>query len=277
MIATQGRINRELAKTGACASGREFNVPDEAKRKWDRLRDMRKRHPGLLAKEGWYDVKGVEALTEDLRQLLLGWDQRTKPTRWLLRQGRITQQQASELGDQLNLDSTIRFRLSCRHKDLLRVAETDHYKTCYGTSYGGTGWRGIQMLRFLIDPDMGVLYIPDKSGNFLWRAFVRLVFMPKSAGYGLFVYRTYGNANEMAILSKLNGIIPVFRPEEYCPEYYDVWSGKGKRLDENKLYSASLVSNPVITKVVWSDHAAIFDETRKRITMWGVPLARTRK
>jgi len=259
-VSTQNRINRELAKTGR--SG--YSVSPEAKVKWKRLRDMRRRHPVLLAIEGWYEAEiGLDAIPEYYRKLLAGWDKKTKPTRWLLRNGLITDQQASEIGGSLKLGETVRFKLSARHKDIVRVAESRHYRSCFGLHGSKDGWRGTQQLRYLVDPDMGIIYVPDAGGDYLWRAFVRLVQLPDKPGHGLVVYRTYGNSEEQTILSRLDEIIPVYRPYKYSLQEP---SELGYR-SPIKLYSASRCANPVISKAVWSDHRCLLDETRQRLFM----------
>jgi hypothetical protein len=221
--------------------------------------DVRPRHKKLLEIEGWYEAPFQRDLVPaDLLNAYDLWAAeggRTKFTRWLLRRGRIDDKRASELGKVLK---PINFKLSCRHNDLLRLAETEHYRSCFAS------WRGAQQLRYLADPDIAIVFVPDKAGKFLWRALVRLVICGGPTYYGLVVYRRYGDSNEAGIFRRLNQILPVFLAYQ---------RGNGARNSSEQLRSATIANNEIIGKHVWSDHWAKL--VNGRITMYAVPMTNT--
>jgi len=225
--------------------------------------DIRPRHKKLLAVEGWYTCDDpLSYLPEEYHKLYSEYVEgkaALKFTRWLLRNGYADNVQASRLGLML---TPVCFKLSCRHGDLLRLSETTHYGTCFRT------WRGTQQLRFLADPDIAVVYVPDSAGKFKWRAICRLVLFKNS--FGLLLYRSYGNANESIILAKLNSIIPLFLSVNCfgVSSFNKEWD---KVLPAPKiLNSASKCSNQIISHHVWSDHWCALDEKTNRLNMRGI-------
>jgi len=83
-----------------------------------------------------------------------------------------------------NLD--IKFELTCRYKDLLRMADSKHYYSCF------ENWRGVQILRYLASPDACLVVVRDSKGDFSSRALVRL--MKRTTGeIVLGINRMYGN------------------------------------------------------------------------------------
>jgi len=147
--------------------------------------------------------------------------------------------------------STLRaseFRLSCRFSDLLRVAETPHYKTCM------TDWRGTQLLRNLADRDVAVIFEPDASGKMRSRAFVRLLRREGDQNTFLGVYRVYGNGLDVkAVLHTLKNRIRVVEMAQRASyaEIYLSWS---------RLY------NPSVAKPIWSDHS--YSLNGKNMNFW---------
>ena len=215
--------------------------------------DVRPRNKKLLSLEGWYTAKvGLETLPHEYNKLVKEYKGRPRSvsfTKWLSKSKKLENEVISETGKLL---MSVTFKLSCRHKDLLRLSETKHYRSCFNR------WRGVQQLRFLADPDIGVLYVPDASGKYLWRTLVRL--MLHNSKHVLLTYKTYGNANESAIFNKMNGIIPVYTA---TAQYLD------GRLWENDLVSATIHNNTVVGRHVWSDHRCVLNPDTMRITMTG--------
>jgi len=82
--------------------------------------------------------------------------------------------------------SRVSFEFSCRYKDLLRMADTKHFGTCFSS------WRGIQKLRFLANPDIALVLIRDSKGDFLARVIVRLL-KTEDSELVLGLNRVYGN------------------------------------------------------------------------------------
>jgi hypothetical protein len=66
--------------------------------------------------------------------------------------------------------SEVRFKLSCQFKDLLRSSETKHFKSCFRKG----SWHSLQPMLRCKNPKFGVIYVPDRSGDFKARAFVHL-------------------------------------------------------------------------------------------------------
>lgn len=80
------------------------------------------------------------------------------------------------------------FELSCRHRDILRCSVTRHFTSCYrpGSLLSSTP------IEACSNPNVAILFDRDRSGQFLWRAFV--VF--KVNGHGIHVGKMYGNPPE---------------------------------------------------------------------------------
>lgn len=203
--------------------------------------DIQTRHPQLLSIEGWYEMDtDFTNLPNKYWKYLAEYNlakTSLKFTRWLAKK-EVDNKIISDIGKYLSSES---FKLSCRHKDLLRLAETTHYNSCF------KHWRGVQQLRYLADPDMCVIFVPDAAGKYKWRALARLVVDPRNNdGFALCVYRSYGNANEQAIFKKLDTIIPV-----YCATQGRMARFSGIGIN---VVSASEIKNKIITSHVWSDH-----------------------
>jgi len=144
------------------------------------------------------------------------------------------------VSDFLNSVRVAKFRLSCRYNDLLRVAETPHYKTCM------SNWRGIQLLRDLADQDMCIIFEPDASGKMRCRMFARLLLDGNNTVLGF--YRIYGNGfDHEAIARSLRGIVTC-ATLSFTYKYF------------KRLRSYSKVHNPAVKKPVWSDHGCSIGE-----------------
>jgi len=215
--------------------------------------DIQPRHPALLALEGWYETNtNTSTFPRNYRSYFTEYKRSgsaLKFTKWLSKKTELDNGEISKIG---NLLQTVKFKISCRHKDLLRLSETKHYTSCFKQ------WRGIQQLRYLADPDIGVVFVPDASGKYLWRALVRLIIDPQdSSKFALVFYKAYGNSNDVAIYEKLNQIIPIY--QNILRSF--------RRNDGNIVYSASEVKNVIISRHVWSDHWCGFDYTTNRLMM----------
>jgi hypothetical protein len=178
-----------------------------------------------------------------------------KFTRWCARNKVLTQPQIAMLGKLLE---PVSFKVSCRHNDLLRLADTNHYKSCF------SGWRGKQQLRYLADPDIGVVFVPDASGKFLWRSLCRLV--RYNEGHALVLHKRYGNTNELAVYNRLNSIAKLF----LAPTLKDDWlRGRGQWLS-----SVTRHNNDIVSRHVWSDHKV--ELRNSRLHIYGVPFDKVR-
>jgi len=154
-------------------------------------------------------------------------------------------QDSDMVADFMAYIQTESIKLSCRYNDILRVADTPHYRTCMGS------WRGIQLLRNLADPDMCVIYLPDKAGNMRCRCFGRLL-LNKNNDTVLGLYRVYGNGFNHDSLSDIFPIKTVSLKTD--SSYYDY-----------DLRSYSKVYNPAVKKPVWSDHTFKYNEDIHRM------------
>ncbi len=200
----------------------------------DKQIDIRPRHPKLMELEGWYDTNII--LRDDYAtwyQRYLDSGSRQKPTRWLSQH--MPESFVSEFGKKLVIT---RFKLSCRHNDMIRLDETPHYKTCMNKAYSF----GRQQLRYLGDPDIALIYVPDAAGKFVWRALVRLVMLER--GYALVHYRIYGNGPTEAIFAKLNESLPLYEAQDIRRE----------KVNSQWLTSPTVHNNPSMLRAIWTDH-----------------------
>lgn len=82
------------------------------------------------------------------------------------------------------------FILSCRHRDILRCSVTKHFTSCYNPN----GIYRHQPYALCCIPNVAIIGKKDRSGAFIWRAFVQLI------EYGnkteLIVFKIYGNPPE---------------------------------------------------------------------------------
>lgn len=102
------------------------------------------------------------------------------------------------------VSQSVEFELSVRYKDLLRMADTKHFDSCFAS------WRGGQKLRFLADNCIAIALIRDSKGDFKSRSIVRLL-ETEEKEIVLGCNRVYGNGLSMEILSSgLAGKIRVF-------------------------------------------------------------------
>ena len=231
----------------------------DGERRGDIRLDVRQRHPSLLRLEGWYEasMKPVDLPSPfcEAHRFYVESGARLKFTRWCARNRVLTQPQIALLGQLLE---PVTFKVSCRHNDLLRLADTKHYKSCF------SGWRGKQQLRYLSDPDIGVVFVPDASGKFLWRALCRLV--RHDEGHALVLQKRYGNTNRLAVYDKLNSMIPLF----LAPTATDKeLQGRGQWLS-----SVTRHNNAIVGKHVWSDHKV--ELRNSRLHIYAVPYPRAR-
>lgn len=193
--------------------------------------DIRPRHKELLKLEGWYDVHPQYTFQHQLVYNKYRESGSTlKFTRWALRNNLISEQEATDIGK----FKPRAFKLSCKYNDLLRLADTPHYGSCY------SGNNGLQQIQYLADPDIAVLYIPDAAGKFMWRALVRLVIVDE--GYGLVMCRAYGNGPTVAIRDELQKVLPIF----YAAYDFDI--------NAITLTSPTKLNNEAILRPIWSDH-----------------------
>lgn len=183
------------------------------KRFTDKRVDIRKRHEFLLSKEGWYD--GVEfplhPFIEGLKRLHTNSGSKLTFTKWCARNNLLTPKQSAAYG---KLTVKEHFRISCRHKDILRMSDTTHFNSCYASKGGNNH----QPLRFLADPDLAIVYTVDKAGNFVSRFILKLAINSESAEnskgvvppYCYVIFPLYGNCNILSILYKLQEDLPIF-------------------------------------------------------------------
>ena len=213
--------------------------------------DIRPRHQALLAIEGWYSTNvDYSVLPNEYRVLADEYvksGSSLKFTRWLIRNGHTTIERASKLGSKLK---PVTFKISCRHNDLLRLADTHHYASCFAS------WRSAQQLRYLADPDVAVVYVPDEAGKFKWRAILRLMLVNNE--HVLLLYRDYGNTNKDLINKKLNKIYPLYLTNKTSFE----------TCDSIQLEGVTRHNNKIVGHHVWSDHWCKL--INNKIQMYGV-------
>lgn len=134
---------------------------------------LRHRNSVLMGMEKWYST---ETPFDNLYYNY--WKESgtsLKFTRWVSRNyPSVSPSELSEWGKILAA-SAFSFKLSCRHNDILRAGDSPHYKSCFRVN----GVNASQPAHYATsDPDIAIVYVPDKAGNFLFRSYVRLVRIP---------------------------------------------------------------------------------------------------
>jgi hypothetical protein len=212
--------------------------------------DFRARHPHLLNVEGWFESQAnIPDWAITYFQAWEQTDRRLKFTRYLTRNG-VDAGKISTLGQAL---VPVTVKLSCRHRDLLRLAETPHYKSCFSETNRG------QLTHFLADPDVAVVYSPDAAGKFVWRALVRLVH--DNQHWALVLYKPYGNGPTDGILSALANKTGL-----------SIYRGQPRAETSGRwLMSPTRHNNRLIISPVWSDHPQQFREGRIHVLCADTP------
>lgn len=80
------------------------------------------------------------------------------------------------------------FILSCRHRDILRCSKTKHFRSCYAP----TGVYKELPFALCCDKNIGIIGKKDRSGDFIWRAFVSLTKNWNGEDL-LYIFKLYGN------------------------------------------------------------------------------------
>jgi len=253
--------------------------------------DIRNRLPKLRNLDGWHTVDyDLSQLPYKIQKHYKEWkrgSQRTNFVRWMLRKKVVTQGQADNIGQIIGNQKPISFRVSTKWNDILRAPESRHFFSCFsggntrewigrsqhlfGERRGQLGWRGVQMLRYLADPEMAIVYIPDKAGHYLWRAYIRLCVDESTGTSGWAMYRAYGNAPipESLIEDTLDELNPLFK-----------LSTKSEMITARNavhLKSVRTYNNGVAGHTIWSDHGIEFKEEDHKIHFQGFSLADHRK
>lgn len=222
--------------------------------------DIRARHAQLRKREGWFPVQGFPEDPEGIDWLVeyLNSGSKLTFTKWLSRVKKIDSVKLSILGKQM---VTLNAKLSCQHKDFLRLADTHHYKSCMSDSHGV----GRQQLHYLSDPDVAVLFVPDSAGKYQWRSLLRLVHVSDQdqnldsvkSGYALVHYRVYGNGPSQAIFRALAQYtnLPVFSALPVATPL--------KEKPHVALVSPTKHNNPFMQKPVWTDHLQLFTDSNQ--------------
>lgn len=214
--------------------------------------DIRCRHPALRAIEGWYQYL-PDIPNREIQCHYQEWKESAsnlKFTRWLMREKHVPNNVLSDIGKQLTSGS---FKFSCRHNDLMRLADTPHYISCLRQQYRK------QQLYFLADPDIAVCYIPDKAGKYLWRVLFRLVIDENRLA--LVAYRSYGNGQKWSIFRALEAATGLTIYEAV------VAGDKGKCPMIRNFSSPTVHNNLILNKQLWNDHLVMMG-VDKRITIW---------
>ena len=230
----------------------------------DKKVDLRPRHSILQAMEKWYQANPTTP--KEYQHLIKLYEEsgsRLSLTRWAIRNLYLDEASASKLGN--FLAGKFSFKISCRFNDLLRLSDTPHFGSCF--AYDSKVFRGTQMFKYVADPDVAVVYVPDKSGKFLWRALIRLcVSKDNSNKVCLVLYRSYGNADELSIFRELEKIAPLYFA---CGHYGDLNIPKNKtresvvRIPVEKMIGVSIQNNQYVENNIWSDHDSWADENKK--------------
>lgn len=215
--------------------------------------DMRNRSSVLRDLEGWFEVPVIlDSSTESLYNEYLQANTSMKFTKWLTKVKQLNNTVISEIGRNIKTTSV---KLSCKFSDLTRLGETKHYISCMRQyqSYGK------QQLKYIADPDVAVLYIPDASGKYIWRSIIRLV-VDDNGEYCLVCYKPYGNGPSAAILKTLScvskmRVLPALR----------IGLAKSKGV---LMFSPTKHNNVFASGNYYADHQHEFDKKSRRIGIY---------
>ncbi len=203
--------------------------------------DIRERHPLLKKHEGWFEIaSNVPADVIPYFNEYKSSGSTLKFTRWLTRVKKLDNAVVSEIGKSL-VTTTAKF--SCQHNDLIRLGDTQHYKSCMSNPFGF----GRQQLLYLADPDIALLYVPDAAGKFVWRCLIRLAYS-NTGVLSLVAYRIYGNGPTASILKALSARseMPVYRAVDIRERHHQD--------PAQTLVSPTIINNPILKQPIWTDH-----------------------
>lgn len=223
--------------------------------------NLRSRHSFLRNLEGWYSIKLINKKTETLFKEYNSFNTTLKFTRWLCREKGFSSDEASIIGK----EKTYSLKISCNFSDILRISETHHYGTCFSPR----GSRRVNLIKILADPDMCLVFIPDKSGKFQWRCFLRLVIEnnnSKNNSFALVAYKEYGNPSGSSILKSLSETIglDIYKGYEY---------GKSLTSDFIDKTSPTIHNNSFVVPN-YSDHPIFIKDKRLHIRVLENPVTK---
>lgn len=183
---------------------------------------------------------GLSLLTDDtLRLIAQNKSPNGRRLGKLLNQRGCSEEEIQQLMKVFRSNAEVKFELSCRYKDLLRMADTKHYASCLAQ------WRGIQKLRYLANPDVAIVFIRDSKGDFVARCLVRLL-KTESGELVLGLNRMYGNGlSHEQIAHALRNRIKVY--DLGSIKYYGGFDAKVPLTPVSKNFTG--ISN----KFVWED------------------------
>lgn len=123
------------------------------------------RNGDLLSMEGWYKVYSDNPYY--VRYLKSG--SKLSFSRWLSKSERLQDIAVSQISKRVTAEN-LDLKISCRFNDLLRLADTPHFKSCLDPNKIGRDYLPL----ILRDPTAAIIYTPDKAGKFLGRAIFTL-------------------------------------------------------------------------------------------------------
>lgn len=123
------------------------------------------RNGDLLSMEGWYKVYSDNPYY--VRYLKSG--SKLSFSRWLSKSERLQDIAVSQISKRVTAEN-LDLKISCRFNDLLRLADTPHFKSCLHPDKIGRDYLPL----ILRDPTAAIIYTPDRSGKFLGRAIFTL-------------------------------------------------------------------------------------------------------
>lgn len=242
----------------------------------------------LRSLAGWYSFHGMINWVEPIARLLhgtLGEEEATAS----IHSGYIASMRGIRLGKYLSqfaethkgfsndevsvfmnrYTSQGKFKLSVQYNDLLRCSEGKHFGSCFDVD-SEWGWRGVQPVRDLADPDVAIIYFPDKAGKFMSRCFCRLL-VREDGQKVLGLYRMYGNGlTHPAIASALKGKIECMALDSSYGENMQSWVER--KSEVLRAFSTSWV--PCVHTPVWCDHGRKFDQQIRKVSFTGRSIER---
>lgn len=173
----------------------------------------------------------------------------TKLGKWLVNSN-VPEALVSEAFNKAYITSSS-FEVTTRYKDLLRMAKSRHYHSCFES----VSFNGRQILKYLEDRDVALVVLRDSKGDFQARATIRLSMFEMAVDssihtfYGLVVNPVYGNGlSHKSIADALP--IPCF--------------GNGSYRNSRTLYSATKCVNNRLKWHVYEDYSYTYSSVLNR-------------
>lgn len=172
--------------------------------------------------EGWYECEGQPIVSEALKPFYITYQAMQKAGKnvpsffkWLEKFGLMNSIPQVDIKTMVKSMEPSKFKLSCRHRDILRCSDGQHFDSCYRME-GLKPHLPMEICQYL--PQVGIIFITDVHGNIRARtwiihctpkictrySYVLKKYVTTSAGEtGFLLVRPYGELPWLSIVRKL--------------------------------------------------------------------------